>query len=484
MRSNFLVTSQASHPVLRVVSRGLLGIAGILWVAVAASLCGCSPVNGWAMNQRGKSLYKQGQYQAARSEFERALMDRPYSADYAYNVAASMDQMGDHEAAEKMYRHALTLDPSHQPSYHGMAAMLVENGRTDEANDLISTWSATQPYSTDATVELGWLKGETGDIEGANREFQKALQENPRNTRALKQMARANRKAGLPGEAAASYARALYMDPDLPEAKDELAQLEQQIYNDPALQMAAAMPMYDPSLQPSPYPAAVAAPQSMPQMAGMRGYAPGYTPGYAPGYPPGQTPVPTPGYAPNYAPGFAPGYTAGYQPGVPAGYNAGYGSGLRPVPNEYPVAGGIPGSYTPIAQGMTAPRATNVPPVAPSPPQFIRANWSQAQSQPQMGTSLPTSPGRSSNSFFQSQQSFPSEMPGEMVTSSPMPVPDSNFAASTVYGEAPSWAADSTNSGAVMIPGSTTIVSPGMSGSLGTSTPATQISSVPVVPAF
>jgi Ca2+/Na+ antiporter len=176
------------------------------------------------MNQHGKSLYKQGQYQAARSEFERALMDRPYSADYAYNVAASMDQMGDHQAAEKMYRHALTLDPSHQPSYHGMAAMLVEEGRNDEAQDLITTWSATQPYSSDATVELGWLKGEMGDVDGANQEFQKALQENPRNTRALKQMARANRKAGLPGEAAANYARALYMDPDLPEAKDELAQ--------------------------------------------------------------------------------------------------------------------------------------------------------------------------------------------------------------------------------------------------------------------
>lgn len=472
MRSKFLVTFQPSHPVLRVVSRGLLGIAGILWVAVAASLCGCSPVNGWAMNQRGKSLYKQGQYQAARAEFERALMDRPYSADYAYNVAASMDQMGDHEAAEKMYRHALTLDPSHQPSYHGMAAMLVEDGRTEDANDLISTWAATQPYSSDATIELGWLKGETGDIEGANREFQKALQENPRNTRALKQMARANRKAGLPGEAAASYARALYMDPDLPEAKDELAQLEQQIYRDPALQMAATMPMYDPSLQPSPYPAAVAAPQSMPQMAGMRGYTPGYAPV--------QTPVPASGYVT----GFAPGYTAGYQPGMPAGYNAGFSSGLRPVPNEYPMAGGVPGSYTPIAQGMTAPRAANTPPAAPSPPQFIRTNWSQAQSQPQMGNAMPYSPGRSSGSFFQSQQSFQNEMPGEMVTSSPMPVPDSNFAASTTYGEAPAWTADSVSSAPVMIPGSTTIVSPGMNGSLGTSAPATQISSVPVVPAF
>jgi tetratricopeptide (TPR) repeat protein len=194
MRSTTHSTSRFTNTLIsRAISRGVLGTAGILWVAIAASLCGCSPiapVNGWAMNHKGKSYYKKGEYVQARQEFERALMDSPQSANYAYNVAAAMDQQGDHLAAEKMYRHALTLDPSHQPAYHGMAAMMMEDGRTSDANDLVSSWAATQPYSPEAATELGWLKGEQGDIDGADRELRRALRQNPRHSAALKQLGR------------------------------------------------------------------------------------------------------------------------------------------------------------------------------------------------------------------------------------------------------------------------------------------------------
>jgi hypothetical protein len=181
-----------------------------------------------------------------------------------------------------------------------------------------------------------------------------------------------------------------------------------------------------------------------------------------------------------HAPGYPMGYSAGSNPGYTPGYSPGYGSGLRPVPNEYPIPTGAPGAYTPIALGMTPPRAANTPPAAPSPPQFIRANWTQ----PQSGSAMQHNSARPSSSFFQPQQSFPMEMPGEMVTSSPMPVPDSNFASPNGYSEAPAWATEQMSSAPLTIPGTTTTVSPGMNASFGTSTPATQISSAPVVPAF
>ena len=83
MRSNSLSPLRFAHsPVVRAISRWVLGTAGILWVAMAASLCGCSPiapVNGWAMNHSGKGYYKKGDYAQARQEFERALMDSPQS---------------------------------------------------------------------------------------------------------------------------------------------------------------------------------------------------------------------------------------------------------------------------------------------------------------------------------------------------------------------------------------------------------------------
>ncbi len=295
MRSTSLLTSRLTSPVIRAVSRWVFGTAGILWVAIAASLCGCSPiapVNGWAMNQRGKSLYKQGNYSLARSEFERALMDSPYSADYAFNVAAAMDQQGDHLAAEKMYQHALTLDPGHQPSYHGMAAMMLKDGRTAEATDLVNTWAATQPYSEEAATELGWLKTEQGDLDGADRELRRALRQNPRHTRALAQLGRVHRKAGRSEDAAADYSSSLFMDPHQPQTQSELAALGQGVYGDPALQMAAAMPVYDPTLQAAAYPA-FTAPQSQTQLASSPTSSPSWN-----GSPTGMqtTSAPTPAY--------------------------------------------------------------------------------------------------------------------------------------------------------------------------------------------
>lgn len=259
-----------SHPLLRTASRWFLGTVGILWVAVAASLCGCSPispVNGWAMNESGKGYYRRGDYVQARREFERALMDNPAKADYAYNVAAAMDQQGDHLAAEKMYRHALTLDPGHQPAYHGLAAMMLEEGRAKEANDLVGTWAATQPYSAEAATELGWLKGEEGDLDGADRELRRALRQNPRNTRALTQLGRIHGRAGRRQDAAADYAQSLFVDPLQPSTQAELAATEYGGFDSPALQMAGMMQPYNPAMQNSPQ-FTVPAGQQQSQLAG------------------------------------------------------------------------------------------------------------------------------------------------------------------------------------------------------------------------
>lgn len=448
MRSPSLVNSRShTSSALRAISRWVLGTAGILWVAMAASLCGCSPVspvNGWVMNESGKAYYKRGDYRAARGEFERALMDRPQSPDYAFNVAAAMDQQGDHLAAEKMYRHALTLDPGHQPAYHGMAAMMMEDGRTAEANDLINTWAATQPYSTEATTELGWLKSEQGDIDGADRELRKALRQNPRHARARSELARVHGKSGNRRDAAAEYARSLFMDPDQPDAQAELAALSTNGYGDPALQMAAAMPLYDPTLQASAYPA-FTAPATQSQMAS--------------------------------------------SPMSPSGWNS--------SPQEFTMPNG-PSSVSlnemnmgPLnsVQGMTY-----NPPVTPG-------NWSQTQ--PQTMSGMPSEPTPAypdavsystpqpyntarpaQQSFFQPQQSFHGATPSEMTNSTLMPTPDINSQMTAGYNDAPQWNAGQPTMAPTMIPGSHWNSPPTMNASFGSGIPAAQTSGVPVVPAF
>jgi len=449
------VTSRFNiSPAIRAVSRWVLGTAGILWVAMAASLCGCSPispVNGWVMNESGKAYYKRGDYRAARGEFERALMDRPQSPDYAFNVAAAMDQQGDHLAAEKMYRHALTLDPGHQPAYHGMAAMMMEDGRTAEANDLINTWAATQPYSTEATTELGWLKSKQGDIDGADRELRKALRQNPRHARARSELARVHGKSGNRRDAAAEYARSLFMDPDQPDAQAELAALNSNVYGDPALQMAAAMPLYDPTLQANAYPA-FTAPASRARMAS------------------------------------SPASTSGWNVS-PQQYSTPHGQSSIPL-NEMNWAqlNSPQGLNVTAAQGMTYN------------PSVAQSNWSQ--SPPQMMNGMQSEPTRAypdavsysspqpyntarpAQSFFQPQHSFNGAMPGEMTNSTLVPTPDMNSQMTTGYNDAPQWNAGQPIMAPTMIPGSNWSSPPSMNASFGSGIPAAQTSGVPVVPAF
>ncbi|MCA9031558.1 MAG: hypothetical protein KDA66_12170, partial [Planctomycetaceae bacterium] len=65
----------------------LLALGGLLPL-----LSGCHLSNGWFMSSSGRAYYQRGNYAAARHEYERALMDQPFNANFAYNAARSMEK--------------------------------------------------------------------------------------------------------------------------------------------------------------------------------------------------------------------------------------------------------------------------------------------------------------------------------------------------------------------------------------------------------
>ncbi|HWL08913.1 MAG TPA: tetratricopeptide repeat protein [Planctomicrobium sp.] len=182
---------------LRRYRLGLLA-GGILWVLVASTFCGCGKSHGWVMNQSGRAYYRQGNYVAARGEFERALMDNPYRASYAYNVARSMEAQGDTAGAEELYQHALTLNPQHRPSYNALSTLLVNQGRSDDARQLLSAWSFTQPYAAAANVELAQVEKSDGNLAGAEQQLNLALDKRPGFGRARRDMRELQRDMGRP----------------------------------------------------------------------------------------------------------------------------------------------------------------------------------------------------------------------------------------------------------------------------------------------
>jgi Tfp pilus assembly protein PilF len=206
---------------LRQLVQNLFLLAGI------TATGGCATMGGNMANSSGMGYYEQGNYVAAANEFQSAAMSDPSNPDYIANLAKARMKMGDAAGSEQLYRQALTMAPSHQPSYHGLAEVMMAQGRGQEAQAMMTTWSATQPYVAESHVELAWLQREMGQTDAAAQSLQKALQVNPSHPTALAHMGQYYEEIGRPDQAVALYQNSLRSDWNQPEVHSRIAAASQ-----------------------------------------------------------------------------------------------------------------------------------------------------------------------------------------------------------------------------------------------------------------
>lgn len=197
----------------------------IICIAAASFLSGCGPMNGYVMNDSGQQYYKLGDYELARKDFHKAMMDNPLDANYAHNYATASHKLGDADSAERVYKHALNIDPSHQPSYHGLAKLLMEQKRNDEAKQLLSTWVGTQPYTPESHVELAWFERKQGNYDEAEQSLHNALKVDPKHHLAMTQLGQVYEDRGETGQAISYYQNALALNNSQPLVKKRLTSL-------------------------------------------------------------------------------------------------------------------------------------------------------------------------------------------------------------------------------------------------------------------
>lgn len=129
-------------------------------------------------NDLGFVLERQGLVEEAAEMYRKSLELDATSASAHQNLAASLARTGDLAEAERHFRAALAQKPS-APSYTGLALVLAEAGRTDDAVASLHDAIAADPEYPPAHERLGAMLAEQGRLEEAARSYEIVVRKAP-----------------------------------------------------------------------------------------------------------------------------------------------------------------------------------------------------------------------------------------------------------------------------------------------------------------
>jgi tetratricopeptide (TPR) repeat protein len=194
-------------------------------------LAGCAPTAQERLrdyNDDGLSLFRHGSYDQAAQSFEAALALQPGDAQLLYNAGQCYDRTGNAAKAEQYYNACLQKSPNHAGCHTGLAALMLRQGRRDEAVGLIEGWLTSQPRLAAAYAADGCLLHELGDLPSAKLRLEQALELDPHDTRALVELGLVYEALQRPERSLVLYERALAEDPQQDDIAARLHRLEAQ----------------------------------------------------------------------------------------------------------------------------------------------------------------------------------------------------------------------------------------------------------------
>lgn len=204
-----------------------LAVAPLLLAAVV----GCRPL-AFSQNNTGVQQFQQGNYQAALQSFHQTVARDPGNADAYYNLASTYHRLGkvtnrrgDLDQAEQYYHQCLDRNPNHADCHRGLAVLLVDEQRNEEAFRLLEGWASRNPTASPPRVELARLSQEFGDPNRAKEYLLQAVSANPYDARALAALGKLHEDLGDPAQALADYQRSLWHDSAQPAVAARVAAL-------------------------------------------------------------------------------------------------------------------------------------------------------------------------------------------------------------------------------------------------------------------
>jgi len=152
-----------------------------LWIATAK----ISPSSPNTHNNLGDVYSRQGNLEAAAAEFQMAIRIKPNFADAYHNLAYTYQQMNRSQDAVRNYKKAVELNPNIWQSYQNLAGIYFNEKKFSLARDNLEIAVRLNPASSKLNSNLGLAYLFTGERVRAEEAFQKSLQLDPNDERAI-----------------------------------------------------------------------------------------------------------------------------------------------------------------------------------------------------------------------------------------------------------------------------------------------------------
>lgn len=172
------------------------------------------PENSQAHNLLATQLYATGDVLGAELEFRNAIRWEPRHAVANANLAALLAEQGQLDQSEFYFERAVAFDPDYGKGLLDYGIFLADRRqRFDEAITYLRAAVRIEPGSVPARVGLGYALSQTGDLQGATRELQTALAQDPFNTNAHLYLAGVFERQEELSRAREHYEQAVRLDP-------------------------------------------------------------------------------------------------------------------------------------------------------------------------------------------------------------------------------------------------------------------------------
>jgi tetratricopeptide (TPR) repeat protein len=171
----------------------------------------------------GVALAKQQKYAEAAAHYQAVLAINPESAAAQNNLARLLQTQGRLDEAIERYSAALKLDPNLAQAHNNLGVLLLQKGRLAEGIAQLREAVRLRPADFESLSNLALALNQQQNWKEAAEIFGRIEAGMANDPRLHYQFGLALAYLGKPREAMSSYARALLLQPDFPDALDRLS---------------------------------------------------------------------------------------------------------------------------------------------------------------------------------------------------------------------------------------------------------------------